>query len=66
MTEDKLFSEYTYFTEGKKYTTYQDYLKPRGLSKFRSVLQGKGQRPMHEYIIIDLKQFMLTKIKYGM
>lgn len=66
MTEDKLFNEYTYFTEGKYYTTYQDYLKPRGLTGFRSVFQGKDQRPMHEYTVIDPKQFMLTKIKYGM
>lgn len=64
MTQDKLYGEYNYFTEGKKYVTYEHYLKPRGLTKFKSVLIDS--RPLHEYTVIDWKQYFLTKIKYGL
>ena len=34
------------------------------LTKFKSVLIDS--RPLHEYTVIDWKQYFLTKIKYGL
>lgn len=67
--DDKLFQEYYNTTIGSFYTTYDDYLRERGLCNFSSTSDTIGTpiyiRYTNEYTIIDRKQFLLTKIKYG-
>lgn len=62
-SKDKLFSEYHHTMEGAKYLYFNDYLKLRGLSDFKSVLVNSV--PLNQYTIINKKQFLFIKIKYG-
>lgn len=64
LDKDNLFHEFSYSTIGKFYTTYEHYLKEKGLSSHKSVLIN--DKPFIEYTVIDKQKWFLNKIKYGM